>query len=100
MKMKNANCNSLFVNFFSIFLLSLSLQWKIRRVLAHSIHEIAHMLGSNRTVSDLLSVVYEYTTKDLDDVKTGVLAHLSEFFEVHVHVHTLQIHVVVKCTCK
>uniref|UniRef100_A0A1X7T641 Uncharacterized protein n=1 Tax=Amphimedon queenslandica TaxID=400682 RepID=A0A1X7T641_AMPQE len=40
------------------------------------------MLGSNRTVSDLLSVVNEYATKDLDDVKTGVLAHLSEFFEM------------------
>ncbi|XP_019861205.1 PREDICTED: serine/threonine-protein phosphatase 4 regulatory subunit 1-like [Amphimedon queenslandica] len=57
-------------------------KWKIRRVLAHSIHEIAQMLGSNRTVSDLLSVVNEYATKDLDDVKTGVLAHLSEFFEM------------------
>uniref|UniRef100_A0A1X7T7C8 Uncharacterized protein n=1 Tax=Amphimedon queenslandica TaxID=400682 RepID=A0A1X7T7C8_AMPQE len=63
-------------------ILSTDMQWKIRRVLAHSIHEIAQMLGSNRTVSDLLSVVNEYATKDLDDVKTGVLAHLSEFFEM------------------
>ena len=40
------------------------------------------MLGSNRTITDLLSVVLEYSTKDLDDVKMGILAHLSEFFEV------------------
>ena len=40
------------------------------------------MLGSNRTITDLLSVVSEYSTKDLDDVKMGILAHLSEFFEV------------------
>ena len=50
--------------------------------MAHSLHEIARMLGSNRTITDLLSVVSEYSTKDLDDVKMGILAHLSEFFEV------------------
>ncbi len=57
-------------------------QWKIRRVLAFSLHEIAVILGQDKTVADLLSVVDEYCTKDVDDVKFGVLNHLADFFEV------------------
>ena len=51
-------------------------------MLAHSLHELARILGAGRTSSDLLPVFEEYCTKDVDDVKVGVLAHLAEFFEV------------------
>ena len=50
-----------------------SFQWKIRRVLAYSLHDVALILGQERACSDLLSVLDEYTTKDVDDVKLGVL---------------------------
>ena len=50
-------------------------------MLAFSLHEIATILGQEKTVSDLLAVVDEYCTKDLDDVKYGVLNHLADFFE-------------------
>lgn len=51
-------------------------------MLAHSIHELARILGRERTVNDLLTLVDEYTSKDLDDIKMGILLHLAEFFEV------------------
>ena len=60
-------------------------QWKIRRVLAYSLHELAHILGSQTTVTDLFPIFEEYCTKDVDDVKIGVLSHLAEFFEVCAH---------------
>ena len=66
----------------------LPVQWKIRRVLAHSLHELARILGAGRTSSDLLPIFEEYCTKDVDDVKVGVLAHLAEFFEVrNTHIY-------------
>lgn len=40
------------------------------------------MLGQERTVSELVTIVDEYSTKDLDDVKLGILSHLAQFFEV------------------
>lgn len=63
-------------------LLSSDMQWKIRRVLAHSIHEMARILGQEKAVSELLNVVDEYAMKDIDDVKLGILTHLAEFFEI------------------
>ncbi len=50
-------------------------------MLAFSLHEIATILGQEKTVLDLLAVLDEYCTKDLDDVKYGVLTHLADFFE-------------------
>ena len=58
------------------------IQWKIRRVLAYSLHELALILGQERACSDLLAVLDEYTTKDVDDVKLGVLSHLTELLSV------------------
>ena len=57
-------------------------QWKIRRVLAYSLHELAKVLGSETASDDLLPVFEEFCTKDIDDVKIGALSHLAEFFEV------------------
>ena len=57
-------------------------QWKVRRVLAYSLHELARILGPEHTCTDLFSVFQEYCTKDIDDVKIGAVSHLTEFFEV------------------
>jgi hypothetical protein len=62
--------------------LSGDLQWKIRRVLAYSLHELAHILGPQTTIVDLFPTFQEYCTKDVDDVKIGTLSHLTEFFDV------------------
>lgn len=59
-------------------------QWKIRRVLAYSLHELARILGPETTIADLFPTFEEYCTKDVDDVKIGALSHLAEFFEVWV----------------
>ena len=40
------------------------------------------MLGQERTVAELVTIVDEYSTKDLDDIKLGILSHLAQFFEV------------------
>ena len=58
------------------------MQWKIRRVLAFSLHELARVLGTEQTCSDILPIFEDYSTKDCDDVKIGTLTHLTEFFEV------------------
>ena len=58
------------------------MQWKIRRVLSFSLHELARVLGTDITCRDILPIFEEYCTKDVDDVKIGVLTHLAEFFEV------------------
>ena len=53
-------------------------------MLAFSLHELARILGTQTTVADLYPTFEEYCTKDVDDVKIGVLTHLTEFFEVCV----------------
>ena len=51
-------------------------------MLACSLHELAGILGQEKTCSELLGILDEYATKDVDDVKQGLLNHLAEFFEV------------------
>ncbi|KAH3764928.1 protein phosphatase 4 regulatory subunit 1 [Pelomyxa schiedti] len=58
--------------------LSQDLQWKVRKSLAHSLHEIAKIIGCELTVSDLLPVFSQYL-KDLDSVKVGVIKNISNF---------------------
>lgn len=61
--------------------LSTAKQWKIRRTLASSIHEIALILGEELTVSDLMPI-YDGFIKDLDEVRIGVLKHLATFLKI------------------
>ena len=51
-------------------------------MVAYSLHELGRILGMEQTCSDLLPIFEEYCTKDVDDVKLGTLAHLTDFFEV------------------
>lgn len=56
-------------------------QWKVRRTLAFSIHEMAIILGEEITHRDLVPV-FDGFLKDLDEVRIGVLRHLSDFLRV------------------
>jgi hypothetical protein len=58
--------------------LASDMQWKVRRTLASSIHEIGAILGQQVVTEDLLPV-FDGFIKDLDEVRIGVLKHLSEF---------------------
>ncbi|ESN99518.1 hypothetical protein HELRODRAFT_101507, partial [Helobdella robusta] len=57
------------------------MQWKVRRTLSFSLHELAMVLGPQLTETDLLSVFDEFL-KDVDDVRVGLLKHLADFFKL------------------
>lgn len=61
--------------------LFLFLQWKVRRTLAFSIHELAVILGDQLTAADLVPIFNGFL-KDLDEVRIGVLKHLHDFLKV------------------
>jgi len=54
------------------------MQWKVRRTLASSIHELAVILGPEVATKDLVPIFNGFI-KDLDEVRIGVLKHLSDF---------------------
>lgn len=56
-------------------------QWKVRRTLAFSIHELAVILGDQLTAADLVPIFNGFL-KDLDEVRIGVLKHLHDFLKV------------------
>ena len=56
-------------------------QWKVRRTLAFSIHELAVIVGEENTTRDLVPVFNGFL-KDLDEVRIGVLKHLADFLSV------------------
>lgn len=56
-------------------------QWKVRRTLAFSIHELAVILGDEIAQSDLVPVFNGFI-KDLDEVRIGVLKHLAHFLRL------------------
>jgi serine/threonine-protein phosphatase 4 regulatory subunit 1 len=56
-------------------------QFKVRRSLAFSLHEVAKILGTQLTESALLPTL-EAFLKDLEEVKVGVITHLAKFFEI------------------
>ena len=56
-------------------------QWKVRRTLAFSIHQLAAILGQELTLTDLVPVFDEFV-KDLDEVRIGVLKHFADFLKV------------------
>jgi len=57
------------------------MQWKVRRTLAFSIHELALIVGEDITGQDLLPV-FDMFLNDLDEVRIGVLKHLADFIKV------------------
>uniref|UniRef100_A0A4W3JIK1 Serine/threonine-protein phosphatase 4 regulatory subunit 1 n=1 Tax=Callorhinchus milii TaxID=7868 RepID=A0A4W3JIK1_CALMI len=61
--------------------LASDMQWKVRRTLAFSIHELAGILGDQLTTSDLVPIFNGFL-KDLDEVRIGVLKHLYDFLKL------------------
>ncbi|XP_027046333.1 serine/threonine-protein phosphatase 4 regulatory subunit 1-like [Pocillopora damicornis] len=57
------------------------MQWKVRRTLAFSIHELALVLGSEITRIELVPTFNSFL-KDLDEVRIGVLKHLADFIKL------------------
>ncbi|XP_038664606.1 serine/threonine-protein phosphatase 4 regulatory subunit 1 isoform X2 [Scyliorhinus canicula] len=62
-------------------ILASDMQWKVRRTLAFSIHELAVILGDQLTAADLVPVFNGFL-KDLDEVRIGVLKHLYDFLKL------------------
>ena len=60
--------------FFFIFI-------QVRRTLASSIHELGVILGQEAVVSDLIPIFNGFL-KDLDEVRIGLLKHLSDFLKL------------------
>lgn len=61
--------------------LASDMQWKVRRTLAFSIHELAVILGDELTAADLVPIFNGFL-KDLDEVRIGVLKHLYDFLKL------------------
>ncbi|XP_063062803.1 serine/threonine-protein phosphatase 4 regulatory subunit 1 isoform X1 [Engraulis encrasicolus] len=61
--------------------LASDMQWKVRRTLAFSIHELALILGDQLTAADLVPIFNSFL-KDLDEVRIGVLKHLYDFLKL------------------
>lgn len=61
--------------------LASDMQWKVRRTLAFSIHEMALILGDEITSLDLVPIFNGFL-KDLDEVRIGVLKHFADFVKL------------------
>lgn len=57
------------------------MQWKVRRTLAYSLHEIAILLGMKLTEESLVPAL-EDLLEDVDDVKIGAVLSIDRFLEV------------------
>eukprot|EP00818_Percolomonas_sp_WS_P007090 CAMPEP_0117445108 /NCGR_PEP_ID=MMETSP0759-20121206/5614_1 /TAXON_ID=63605 /ORGANISM="Percolomonas cosmopolitus, Strain WS" /LENGTH=646 /DNA_ID=CAMNT_0005237251 /DNA_START=2048 /DNA_END=3988 /DNA_ORIENTATION=- len=57
------------------------MQWKVRRSLACSLHDVANIVGTEITERTLLSA-FEKFLEDLDEVKMGVVSNLASFMQV------------------
>jgi len=53
----------------------------VRETLAHSLHEVGRLVGQHVAERTLLTV-FEAFVQDLDEVKSGVVAHLAAFLAV------------------
>lgn len=56
-------------------------QWKVRKSLAYSLHELAQIVGTDITERSLVTA-FELFLRDLDEVKLGVLQNADAFIAV------------------
>lgn len=56
-------------------------QWKVRKSLAYSLHELAIILGSQKTEESIVPA-FELLLRDLDDIKLGVVLSVEKFLSV------------------
>jgi len=57
------------------------MQWKVRRTVASSIHELGVILGQDIAAGDLVPI-FDGFIKDLDEVRIGALKHLANFLSL------------------
>jgi len=62
--------------------LAADLQWKVRKSLACSLHVIALLLGGGNAADEALSATFEAFFRDIDEVRSGVIANASRFLGV------------------
>ena len=62
-------------------LLAASLNWRVRRTLGCSLHDVAKIIGRDNAEKDLLPVL-EKLLEDTDDVKIGVVNHLADTLSI------------------
>eukprot|EP00796_Vickermania_ingenoplastis_P012565 gene12565-8611_t len=56
-------------------------QWKVRKSLAYSLHELALLLGTELT-EEYLVPAFDVLLRDLDDVKLGVVLNVDKFLQM------------------
>jgi serine/threonine-protein phosphatase 4 regulatory subunit 1 len=57
------------------------MQWKVRRTLAFSLHQLAIILGETVTQNELLPI-YDDLLHDVDEVRTALVQNLSSFLRI------------------
>lgn len=62
--------------------LSKSADARVKKTLAHSIHEIAKLVGEKISEELLIKILNQYLKDGLKEVKGGVISHLHEFCRV------------------
>ena len=62
-------------------ILANDMQWKVRRTLASSIHELGVILGQELSTAHLVPIFNGFI-KDLDEVRIGILKHLADFLNL------------------
>ncbi|KAF2356655.1 HEAT repeat [Trinorchestia longiramus] len=62
--------------------LSQHYQWRVRRTLAYSMHEMAAILGGDHSAADILPIYKEFTSSEPECVRMGILENLSAFVRV------------------
>lgn len=67
--------------------LATDMQWKVRRTLASSIHELGVILGEEASGKDLIPIFNGFL-KDLDEVRQGLLKHLADFMRLLSEEHS------------
>ncbi|KAJ3665913.1 hypothetical protein Zmor_001377 [Zophobas morio] len=61
--------------------LASDMQYKVRRTVASSLHELASILGQD-IATEHLTPIFEGFIKDLDEVRIGILKHLAYFLKI------------------
>lgn len=63
-------------------LLSSNYQWRVRRTLAYSMHEMAAILGGEHATADILPLYQDFTANEPECVRVGLLENLAQFVRV------------------
>ncbi|XP_044734109.1 serine/threonine-protein phosphatase 4 regulatory subunit 1-like isoform X2 [Chrysoperla carnea] len=61
--------------------LAADIQWKVRRAVAGSLHEVATILGE-KLATEHLAPIFDDLIKDVDVVRIGALKHMAYFFKI------------------